>query len=445
MDYPNVMAPSPQEIYASLKSIPNTPQGKQMLSQLVQQGQKTGSVEGSIAAALLNNYNNAQPPAPMPQGNVSQQVVARAQPAMPAPSMMGIGAPGLEQMAQQQHAQRMATGGLVAFAHGGNVRGFDEGGLAGLSNAWSAGAPQVPGADSTMDFIGDLQNTPTAAQTPAQLPDPTQGAAPRRTLGAGDSGHHSMDERIDKYMSYYGVMPDVAAELAAQHDKRKAEGSGERALNNALSMAAGYLSSYGSGQHRLGAGLASLVGTMGAQQAEDAKEQELMDKLYAQSRMQPYTQRASAVNTLLSSDTAMAKQAREEMQKQWEAQYGRGTELGKIGAQNIGEMAKVQAQIAGGKDIQGMRGESAENVANIQARARQAEALAKKGGMTPSAAASIAGAILAADPNVDNFAQNYPALMQVVKGQLGGYTPFNEGSDWGESVDTGLGFPVYMK
>lgn len=141
----------------------------------------------------------------------------------------------------------------------------------------------------------------------------------------------------------------------------------------------------------------------------------------------------------------MAKQAREEMQKQWEEQYRRGTELGKIGAQNIGEMAKVQAQIAGGKEIQGMRGASAANVATIQAQARQAEELAKKGGLTPSAAASIAQSVLASDPNMDNFAQNYPAVMQVVKGQLGGYTPFNEGSDWGESVDTGLGFPVYMK
>ena len=89
MNYPNVMAPGPQEIYESLKMIPNTPQGKQMLSGLVQQGQQTGSVEGGIAAALLNSYNKAQPAPPAPQGTVANQVVAQAQPPMPMFDQIG--------------------------------------------------------------------------------------------------------------------------------------------------------------------------------------------------------------------------------------------------------------------------------------------------------------------------------------------------------------------
>jgi len=54
MQYPNVGAPSPQEIYEGLKMIPNNAQGKQMLGQLAQQGKQTGSIEGGIATAILH-------------------------------------------------------------------------------------------------------------------------------------------------------------------------------------------------------------------------------------------------------------------------------------------------------------------------------------------------------------------------------------------------------
>ena len=118
MDYPNVMAPSPQEIYDGLKMIPNDQQGKLRLSQIAQQGKQSGSVEGGIAAALLNSYNKMQPPATPPQGQVVDQVIAQAQPPMQFdPNMLGLAAPGLEQAAQQ-NAQQMAAGGIVALAEG---------------------------------------------------------------------------------------------------------------------------------------------------------------------------------------------------------------------------------------------------------------------------------------------------------------------------------------
>ena len=59
MNYPNVMAPSPQEIYEGLKMIPNNQQGKQMLGQLAQQGKQTGSVEGGIADRKSTRLNSS--------------------------------------------------------------------------------------------------------------------------------------------------------------------------------------------------------------------------------------------------------------------------------------------------------------------------------------------------------------------------------------------------
>jgi hypothetical protein len=137
MQYPNVGAPSPQEIYDGLKMIPNTQQGKQMLTNIAQQGKQSGSVEGGIATALLNSYNQAdqarQAP-PAPQGTVADQVITQAQPPMPqyGANMMGLATPGLEQAGQQQVAQRMATGGIVALAGGGPVQHFSEGSPGGV-------------------------------------------------------------------------------------------------------------------------------------------------------------------------------------------------------------------------------------------------------------------------------------------------------------------------
>ena len=62
----NIGNPSPQEIFDSYSQIPNTPQGKQMLTNLVQAFKNSGDMRGSIATSILNSYNSQQPPAPPP-------------------------------------------------------------------------------------------------------------------------------------------------------------------------------------------------------------------------------------------------------------------------------------------------------------------------------------------------------------------------------------------
>ena len=322
MDYPNVMAPSPQEIYDGLKMIPNDQQGKLRLSQIAQQGKQSGSVEGGIAAALLNSYNQVQPSPPPPQGQVVDQVIAQAQPPMQFdPSMLGLAAPGLEQAAQQ-NAQQMAAGGIVALAEGGPVRGFGWGGVADLPEAWGQGMPDVPEAPDITAVKQDYFSAPEAPEATN-----TEAAAPtRRTVGAGESPRHSIDEQIDRLGQLYDAPPDILAEMISRREHDVAKREKMNAFEAIASGLSGYLSSYGSGAHRAGAGLASMLGTMGAQQKQAAEDEATIEGYRYKAAMQPYEIHKDLVNQVLTAQTAHDKAAAEAQLKMWEAKYNRETE-----------------------------------------------------------------------------------------------------------------------
>lgn len=355
MNYPNVMAPSPQEIYDGLKMIPNNQQGKQMLSGLAQQGKQTGSIEGGIAAAILNSYNKAQstPPAP-PQGQVVDQVIQSAQATAPTfplsaaqgaitlhpmtdPNTMGLAMPGLEELGQQQAAQRMAGGGIVALAGGGPVRGFDMGGVADLAqdSPWMGGMPQVPDAPDISNAVQDYTSTPT----------PASAAAPASPV------KRTYEDKLNKMQELYGVPPDVAAEIISQHEHENARRSKFNAFENIASALGGYLGSYGSGQHRVGAGLASMLGTMGEHQRAEDKEQATMDVLRAKSLMAPYEQRKTIMDQILASETAGAKAEREAQQKMAELAYGHKSKMQE--GQQRGEYGLQEADISAGASMYG--------------------------------------------------------------------------------------------
>jgi hypothetical protein len=318
MQYPNVGAPSPQEIYEGLKMIPNNAQGKQMLTQLAQQGKQTGSIEGGIATAILNSYNKAQPTPPPPQGQVVDQVLAQAQPQpMFDPNAMGIAAPGLEQMAQQ-NAQQMATGGLVALAQGGPVREF---GIGGLTDAWMGGMPDVPEAPDTTQYENDYFSAPEAH--PAEM----LSTVTSRNVGKGESDKPSFEERVNKLGELYGDMPDVAAQLISEHEHRQAQRSKFNMFENIASGLAGYLGSYGSGEHRAGAGLASMMATMGEHRRAEDEGQTALDALRVKSAMQPYEIRKDLIHQVQSAQTAHDKAQAEATLKAFELMEQRKTEM----------------------------------------------------------------------------------------------------------------------
>jgi hypothetical protein len=126
------------QINAAFEALKYNPHATQQLLQ--QQQHNPGSAQGpeTLAAAAAANYQKSlqtPPSQPMPQ----QSVVAglTQQPQMP----MGLEAPYLEDFAQQQQQQRMATGGIVALAHGGPVQGYAAGGNFGID--WGSYAPEL--------------------------------------------------------------------------------------------------------------------------------------------------------------------------------------------------------------------------------------------------------------------------------------------------------------
>lgn len=104
--------PSEWEIRAALEHA--TPQQRQ---QVIQGGGKPSEVATrlNMAENITRQKLNTPPP---PQGTVMNQYYQWPQQA----DDMGLGQPGLEELAQQY-----ASGGLVAFEEGGPVRGFTEG------------------------------------------------------------------------------------------------------------------------------------------------------------------------------------------------------------------------------------------------------------------------------------------------------------------------------
>jgi len=361
MQYPNVGAPSPQEIYDALKMIPNNQQGKAQLSQLAQQGKQSGSIEGGIATALLNSYNKAQPTPPPPQGQVVDQVIQSAQNTAPTfplsaaqgamalypdPNMQGLAMPGLEGVAQQ-NAQQMATGGLVALAQGGPVREFDWGGVADLAqdSPWMGGMPDVPEAPDTTAYENDYFSAPEAH--PAEM----LSTITSRSVGKGESDKPSFEERVNKLGELYGDMPDVAAQLISEHEHRQAQRAKFNMFENIASGMAGYLGSYGSGQHRAGAGLASMMATMGEHRRSEDEGQATLDALRVKSAMQPYEIRKDLIHQVQSAQTEHEKAQAQARLKMWEAQYGRGTEEIKLASaerrEAMGNLSREQTAIIG--------------------------------------------------------------------------------------------------
>ena len=430
MQYPNVGAPSPQEIYDALKMIPNNQQGKAQLSQLAQQGKQSGSIEGGIATALLNSYNQAQPVSPPPQGTVADQVIAQAQPPM-NPNMMGLAAPGLEGVAQQ-NAQQMAAGGIVALAHGGPVREFDEGG-------WANPFDQIPDAPDTTAAEKSYFSAPPADPM-SVLPETTA-----RTVGKGESNKHSYDERIAQFQQLYGVPPDVAAEIYAKHEHDNARRSKMNIFESIAAGLGGYLGAYGSGAHRAGAGLASMLSTMGEHRREEDKEQATMDALRAKSMMLPYEQRKSIVDQLLATDTATAKDRREFAQKLKELEEQRRTQYGVAGIHGQTQTGIAEMQTGTQKEIAEANRQNALALVDKKIKA----ATSKGQEITGTNAIQLLKPLIDAGFDEKEIAQLYPQYIGMARQQLGGGDGLtNTSASWGNQLDLfdteGNSFPAWV-
>lgn len=171
--------PSEWEIRDALEHA--TPQQRQ---QVIQGGGKPSEVATrlNMAENITRQKLNTPPP---PQGTVMNQYYQWPQQA----DDMGLGQPGLEELAQQY-----ASGGLVAFEEGGPVRGFDEGG------------------DTAPDWLHSL-----GIDIDPQLYDDPYGLGHARMFGGG-----AKEEDEDAQSSFsLGRIKDALSELGPGWEKAK--------------------------------------------------------------------------------------------------------------------------------------------------------------------------------------------------------------------------------
>lgn len=335
----NIGNPSPQEIFDSYSQIPNTAQGKQMLSQLAQAFKNSGDMRGSIATSILNSYNSQQAAPPPPQGQVVDQVVAQAEP----PSwQQGIAAPGMAA------PQGMAAGGLVAFANGG-----------GISSPWDLDSFGLQAPDTSM-YEADL-----AQQELPEIPEEeeeTEELPVSRSLAPQVKAPKSFDSQLQGMMDLYGVPPDVAAELVSKREHNMAKRQKFNTFENIAAALGGYLSSYGTGAHRAGVGITSMLASMGQHEREDRADEEMLDALRMKSATMPYEFRKGLIDQLLAIEAAQGKADRAYREK----------------------VALKGMEQKGREDIEKMRGASAKEIAGFRA-----AAAGPKGQLTPAVLANL--------------------------------------------------------
>ena len=304
------------QINAAFEALKYDPHATQ---QLLQQQQKNpGGAQGpeTLAAAAAANYQKSMH-TPPPQQPPQQTVVAglTQQPQMP----MGLEAPNLEDFAQQQHQQRMATGGIVALAHGGPVQGYAGGGLlddADFSYMDEPLSAQLSSYGATPFSEGD-----TSAPQPPQ---------PRQELEApkkADGSHLSYEDQISYIQKVLGTPPDVSAEIKGQLEKRMAHEGNVNLIKDIAAGFGGFLGTRGYGQERVGAGIMNALQSSAIHGKEEGDMQDKIDALHLKSMMLPYESRHQAGTLLLQSQQKIREAQAAAAARQAELSFQRDTSL----------------------------------------------------------------------------------------------------------------------
>ena len=304
------------QINAAFEALKYDPHATQ---QLLQQQQKNpGGAQGpeTLAAAAAANYQKSMH-TPPPQQPPQQTVVAglTQQPQMP----MGLEAPNLEDFAQQQHQQRMATGGIVALAHGGPVQGYAGGGLlddADFSYMDEPLSAQLSSYGATPFSEGD-----TSAPQPPQPKQELE--APKKA----DGSHASYEDQISYIQKVLGTPPDVSAEIKGQLEKRMAHEGNVNLIKDIAAGFGGFLGTRGYGQERVGAGIMNALQSSAIHGKEEGDMQDKIDALHLKSMMLPYESRHQAGTLLMQNQQKLREAQAAAAAKQAEMSFQRDTSL----------------------------------------------------------------------------------------------------------------------
>jgi len=340
-------------IFDFLKSA--SPQQLAQVSQAVQQNPQSPE---ATALAMATNYQqqmrSGQAQAPQQtvyQKHIAQLLQSIQPPAQPAPMQSGIAAAGPNQYALQAAAtqdpmrnagigaapentptQQAATGGLVALAHGGSVRGFS--GLDGsyaVPELGSYDAPEEeeeseaaderqPAEDQYDEDTGepvnqhvqykDVPKTRIPRQDGPDLhtPAPGSSAAQAQKKSATDAVKKASNELLDVYGPSYSISPDLLSKLDKMQQgatRDKWIGALASGIGNLLSAQTPYMSQ-AVGQGLIG-GLAGYQ--QGAKEEGDIEKQTLQLQMAAEK--EAHADKRSAVNSILAQQAATLKAQRE--------------------------------------------------------------------------------------------------------------------------------------
>jgi len=257
---------------------------------------------------------------------------------------MGLEAPYLEDFAQQQQQQRMATGGIVALAHGGPVQGYATGGEfdnADFSYMDEPLSAQLSSYGATPFSEGD---TP-APQEPKPKPELE---APKKA----DGSHASYEDQIGYIQKILGTPPDVSAEIKGQLEKRMAHEGNVNIIKDIAAGLGGFLGSRGYGQERVGAGIMNALQSSAIHGKEEGEMQDKIDALQLKSMTQPYESRHQAATLYLQNQQKLHEAQVAAASKRDEQAYERGTKFGteqlqgEYGLRKEGLQGKSQMEIA---------------------------------------------------------------------------------------------------
>lgn len=216
-----------------------TPQQMQVVSQQIQQN--PNSPEALAAAMAMQFQQQARAPHPQaPQQTVLQQKLQEFQQTSP----QGLPSVGGNQMAMQQQAQQdpmfgaglavaqenspqeqapqpqapqqAATGGLVALAHGGEVRRFANGGLGDLTKYLSQGAENPNKFDAAaFNMDSGVEEVPEKIKIAPEGIDDVLFAPADTSSAARNEAAPTYRERKDAIKELLGAPEDYSEEISA--------------------------------------------------------------------------------------------------------------------------------------------------------------------------------------------------------------------------------------
>ena len=419
-----------------------TPQQMQLVGQQVKNNPQSPEAMALAMAAQYQQQMRVTQQPPAPQGTVLQQKLGAFQ-QVAGPAQGGIPAIGVNQMGMQQAAQidplhnagiaaapentvqsqqsqnqglqGVATGGIAALAHGGEVRHFDDGGYI-LPKDFGVIDP-AEGWDKTgiaalkmpLSYEQETPKTVIPAEGKDNVIHPPAETSSAKAIEESPSFRDKMLGYKNSFKDLLGPEADISEELAmakqasADAHRDKILGTMTQGIGGMLSAQTPYI-----GQ-ALGAGL--MAGASGYNQGaanEQATNKDLMALQMAHKK------------ALVSGDRQAAELTLSTMMKEKDATATAAAERQKQAAHHKTEMEKTALGITGDIKKQNLKGEQEMSLEELKGRVGQNLEKYKlslvNGDLPADKKATIFNALVGSGMGAPEINAQWPSIMELIKG-----------------------------